>query len=56
MNNYTDEELNKLDGWDWSYLLREQPQLADRCDFSKLSGWDWSWLLCEQPQLKRFKK
>lgn len=49
--NYTDEELSKLNGYKWSNLLKEQPQLADKCDFSKLDGDDWSNLLRKQPQL-----
>ena len=48
---YISEELSKLDGNDWSYLLRKRPQLAYQCDWSKLDGWDWSYLLREQPQL-----
>ena len=40
----------KLDGVVWTYLLRRQPQFADRCDWDKLCGYYWAVLLIAQPQ------
>ena len=43
--------FDKLENSDWIDLLREQPQLADKCDkWDEFSGSDWSFLLCKQPQ------
>ena len=36
----------------WAYLLRCQPQFADRCDWSCLKGWQIRQILTKQPQLK----
>ena len=44
-------KTDQLDGDDWFWLLIEQPQYADYCQWDKLDGWNWSWLLCDQPQL-----
>ncbi len=44
------EDWTKLTGDDWSFLLRHQPQLADKCDWTKLDGGDWRYLLSYQPQ------
>jgi len=46
----TIKELNKLDGWGWSWLLRDQPQFIDKADLNKLDGRDWVRLLRVQPQ------
>ena len=57
--NYTKEDWSKLNGSDWSRLLREQPQFSEHCTekyWSKLDGTDWSQLLREQPQLKKYRK
>jgi len=43
-------DWSKLTGYDWSYLLRHQPQFAEHCDWSLLTGHDWSYLLNCQPQ------
>ena len=34
---YTEKDWEKLDGWDWSYLLKEQPKFAKHCDWKKLN-------------------
>ena len=38
-----------------SILLSEQPQFADKCDWTKLSEDDWKELLECQPQLAAFR-
>ena len=43
-------QLDLLNGENWSWLLREQPQFADNCDFSLLEDNDWDFLLEKQPQ------
>lgn len=39
-----------ISGAGWSYLLRYQPQFADKCDWRKLDGYEWVQLLLMQPQ------
>jgi hypothetical protein len=39
-----------MTGVDWVSLLKEQPQFADKCDWSKLDGNNWAYLLRYQPQ------
>ncbi len=53
--NYTKEDWDKLDGFSWSYLLRDQPQFAKHCDWNKLvNKWDWRCLLEKQPQFAKY--
>ena len=40
-----------LRGADWSHLLQQQPQFADKCDWSKLDGTEWARLLVARPEL-----
>ena len=47
--------IESLDGEELVELLIEQPQLADKCDWSKLGGDDWASLLKEQPQLAKYR-
>ena len=47
---------NKLEGWDWIWLLRELPHLAFHCDWEKLSGLGWKFLLQEQPHFAIHRK
>jgi hypothetical protein len=35
----------KMTGREWSELLSEHPQYADKCDWDKLDGDDWVYLL-----------
>ena len=43
--------FDKFKTEDWIDILREQPQLADKCNkWRKFNGKDWSFLLREQPQ------
>ena len=53
---YTEKDWKKLDGYNWSGLLRGQPKFAKYCEWKKLNGWDWSGLLREQPKFKKYKK
>ena len=53
--NYTKEDWKKLNGNDWSWLLRWQPKFSKHCDWNKLNGLDWYRLLIEQPQFEKFK-
>ena len=46
----SEQDLSKLTGYEWSRLLIEQPQLANKCDLSKLGGTDWCYLLIAHPQ------
>jgi hypothetical protein len=39
-----------FNGTDWAGLLCDQPQFADKCDWSKLDAHNWCSLLCSQPQ------
>ncbi len=39
-----------LNGSDWSELLSEKPQFADKCDFKLLDDDNWQRLLKKQPQ------
>jgi hypothetical protein len=48
--NYTKEDWVELDGIDWAWLLREQPQFSIHCDWEKLDWLDWCWLLKAQPR------
>ena len=41
---------DQLNGENWSWLLRCQPQFADICAWDKLDGWAWCNLLHYQPQ------
>ena len=47
-------DWSELDGRDWSRLLRNQPQFADKCDkcdkWDEFGGVEWRSLLCKQPQ------
>jgi hypothetical protein len=45
---YGDVEL--LNGYDWSFLLRYFPELAEHCNFDNFFGSDWSRLICKQSQ------
>ncbi|MBQ7695319.1 MAG: hypothetical protein IJT50_09380, partial [Lentisphaeria bacterium] len=40
----------KLNGWDWAFLLRKKPRFADRCPWEKLNSGNWADLLGAQPQ------
>ena len=43
--------VDRLKNEDWIDILREQPQLADKCNkWRKFNGGDWSCLLYKQPQ------
>ena len=46
----------RLNGFNWSYILSSQPQFSDRCHWEKLNEYDWIYLLSFQPQLKKFRK
>ena len=52
-DSYTKDDWKKLNGDDWYYLLREQPQFAKHCDWEKLDGVDWYCLLIKQPQFAK---
>ena len=43
-------DWERLDGYDWSRLLIEQPQFADKCNWKKLDSGGGRWLLRKQPQ------
>ena len=43
-------DWEKLDGENWSCLLKHQPLFAGKCDWEKLDGWNWSCLLEDNPQ------
>ena len=49
MENYTDEQLKALNTLEWVEVLKENPELADKCD--KVNGWEkfdstnWHYLL-----------
>jgi len=45
----------ELDGWDWRYLLIEQPQFSEFCFWNKLDDEDWADLCSKQPQLEKFR-
>lgn len=49
-------DLSKLNGEDWSNILREQPHLAEHCDWSMLSDDNWSRLLEKQPHFEKHRK
>ena len=51
---YTEKDWKKLDGWNWSCLLREQPKFAKYCDWKKFNGYNWSCLLREQPKFAKY--
>ena len=34
-------DFESLGGEEWAHLLAEQPQYADKCDWSKLDARDW---------------
>ena len=51
---YTEKDWEKLSGYDWSGLLREQPIFAKHCDWKKLDGWNWSELLRERPKFAKY--
>jgi len=53
---YTEKDWKKLDGWNWSELLRERPKFAKYCDWKKLNRYDWSELLRKRPQFKKYKE
>ena len=38
-----------MGGWDWSILLVDHPELADRCEWDKLDGRAWANLLLSRP-------
>ena len=44
----------KLNGRQWSMLLRKHPRIFERLDLKKMSGKFWSGLLREQPQFAAF--
>jgi len=48
-------DWEKLTGEDWRWLLRKQPQFANKCPWEKLDKVDWECLLEEQPQFKKYK-
>ena len=43
---------DKLDSWDYAYLLSRKPQLEDKCPWEKLDGYAWVELLGRQPRFK----
>ena len=52
MKNYTEEQLEALSTSEWVEILKENPELADKCDkWEEFEGEDWSNLLSAQPQL-----
>ena len=53
---YTEKDWEKLEGYDWSGLLRERPKFAKYCDWKKLNRYDWSELLRKRPQFKKYKE
>ena len=53
---YTEKDWEKLDGYNWSGHLREQPKFAKHCDWKKLNGYNWFELLRGQPQFKKYKE
>ncbi len=40
----------KLDGKEWSLLLKYRLRFAEKCEWDKLNGEDWKFLLTERPQ------
>ena len=52
MKNYTEEQLKALSTSEWVEILKENPDLADKCGkWEDFSGWYWSELLSAHPQL-----
>ncbi len=50
---FEDLDLSGLDSDKWVWLLRNQPQLFDKCDkLDEFTAEDWRWLLRWQPQLE----
>ena len=50
-------KLDEFDSEDWSSLLRDQPQFADKCDmWDEFNGKDWSRILSYQPQFAEKRK
>ena len=47
---------DEFDGEAWLWLLRKQPQFADKCDWSKLNDKNWEELLKVQPQFADKRK
>ena len=50
--DYTKEDWEKLNGYDWGNLLSDKPQFAKYCNWNLLDGDDWRCLLSWQPQFK----
>jgi hypothetical protein len=44
--------IEKMNGEDIAWVLRDQPQLIDRLPIEKMDGWDIRWTLRNQPQLE----
>ena len=50
-------KLDKFNSSDWSGLLQDQPQFAEKCDrWDEFCGTDWSELLRKQPQFAEKRK
>lgn len=57
MEKYTDEQMKTLEAWEWVKILKENPELADKCDkWEDFGSGVWSYLLSAQPQLADRKK
>ena len=42
--------IKHFDGVAWWWILSQQPQLADLCNWQNFQGWDWAFLLGFMPQ------
>ena len=50
-------KLDEFDSEDWSWLLRHQPQFAEKCEkWDEFNGKEWSFLLRYQPQFAEKRK
>ncbi len=48
---FEDLDLSGLDSYNWELLLRNQPQLFDKCDkLDEFTAVNWRCLLSDQPQ------
>lgn len=50
MRSLLDKHKRPNYGTAWVAFLSEQPQFADKCDWSRLNGWCWATLLSKRPQ------
>ena len=48
-------DWKNMNGREWSELLREQPQFADKCDWANLEEEEWDSLSEEQPQFAAYR-